>query len=45
MSNIDGLFIEIYKATLEFLGKLAVPGAILVLVLSFQDEISNTFEG
>lgn len=39
------MLVEIYKASLDFLGKLAVPGAILILALSFLEDLSKTFDG
>ncbi len=45
MSDHANTVVEVYKATLEFMGKLAVPAAILIVVVMFHQDISKTLEG
>lgn len=40
-----GELVEIYKATLEFLGKIFVPAVILVAALAYREEVGKALEG
>jgi len=47
--NHSNTFVEIYKSTLEFLGKVFVPVVVLIFIFQYREQlsetISKTFEG